>query len=175
MSPWRAFALGSLAWFSGVVVAAVGGVFLGLFAPGPAATVFGAVAMGALYGLAQRRVLGAPKKLVLITAAVAPIAWLLGAFVGFRLFASGLGAVAPWIEGTLIGAVLSAAQSIVLPTERRRGFVFASVAALGLAIGPMLAPAAPVFLRLFAMLVPGLFAAALAARLDRLCTRCRFS
>ena len=161
----RAFLLASLAWAVGLTVAVVLGMLLGVLVPGPAATLGGPLALGLAMGFAHERVLGqaaVTRAFVPLTALGATLGWLLGSLVAWRLFVSGHEAIAPWVNGPLLGLVVGAAQSLALRgacAAQRPAWTAGSALAWTAAIGPLLAPATPVSLRIAALAVPGLHAA----------------
>lgn len=164
-SPLRSFAVGTLAWVVGLACAVLLGMLLGVFVPGPAATIAGPLVLGLFVGLGQRHAFGvrAGRGFTLLTGAGAALGWLLGTFVAWRLHAGGHDAIAPWSNGLVVGAVVGALQSFsrrsAIPgaSRERLRWLAGSVLAWGAAIGPWLAPGIPTYVRLATLVVPGIF------------------
>jgi hypothetical protein len=160
----RAFVLASFAWALGLAIAIVLGLLLAVFVPGPAAAVAGPLVLGLAMGIAQRQVLGSEavtRAFVPLTAVGATLGWLLGCFVGWRLFVDGHEALAPWANGPVVGLVVGIAQSLALrgPEAHRWRWTIGSALAWTAAIAPWLIPGVSNGVRFAAFAAPGIHAA----------------
>lgn len=161
----RAFLLATLAWVLGLALAVVIGLALGVSLPGPAGIVGGALVLGAIVGLAQRRVMRVPgARLVVVTALAAPVAFLASAFVGARLQMPGLTA--------LTGPLVVLAQTALGHPKGEGASPRMSGGSLGvglghlgaawgwgIAVGALIVPGLPLGVRAAALAVPGMMAA----------------
>jgi hypothetical protein len=171
----KSFGLVTLAWIVGLLFASIGGLILAMLIAGPAATIAAPLVLGLVVGAAQRRVLHVDvlhakrsfvlRSFVLLSALGSLVGWLFGTFVAFRLSMAGLAVVAPWIEGAIVGLAVGSAQAFAIktPLPSRSRWTIANAIVWSMALGPLLSPSVPPVLRLFSLLVPGVFALTLAS------------
>lgn len=153
----RAFALATSAWLAGLALAVGVGFAAGLSLPGPSGIVAGGLVLGAIVGLAQKRITNvAGPRIVVVTALAIPPAFLATAFLGSTLHLAGLTALAgPLVVATQVALGHSGGNG------PRASLGPAGAAALGwmAAIGGLVVPGVPVGVRAVALLLPGTMAA----------------